>query len=59
MMETSSARAQDIGDLTRAYVARRLAIRENPELSWEKKELSIKALREEYYRQLRKLGGGE
>ena len=32
------------------YRRRKLAIREDPALSWEKKELAIKALSEEYHR---------
>jgi hypothetical protein len=36
------------------YRRRKLAIREDPGLSWEKKELQIKALGEEFYLRRRK-----
>jgi hypothetical protein len=49
------AGSRGIEDLERDYIARKLAIREDAGLSWEKRELAIKALFEEYHRQLGKL----
>ena len=42
-------------DLEREYRRRKLAIREDSELSWEKKELQVKALGEEYHRARREM----
>ena len=42
-------------DLEAKYRQRKLAIREDSGLSWEKKERQIKALSDEYYRARRQL----
>ena len=41
--------------LVRAYRARKLAIRADSELSWERKERAIKELTERHYRECREL----
>ena len=41
------------------YRRRKLAVREDPGLSWEKKELKVKALGEDYHRRRRELKEGE
>ena len=53
----NTEQGEALEELEREYRRRRLAIREEPGLSWEKKELSIKALSEEYYRQRQQLEG--
>jgi len=45
----------DLRALEANYRRRKLEIRETPGLSWEKKELAIKALSEEHYERLREL----
>ena len=52
------AQAKSLEELERAYRKRKLEIREDPALSWEKRELSLKALSDEYYRQRRELEEG-
>ena len=47
--------AKTLERLVREHRRRKLAIREDPELSWEKKEHQIKALSDEYYRARRQL----
>ena len=46
----NTEQAQALERLVLEYRRRKLAIREDPGLSWEKKELAIKALSEEYHR---------
>jgi len=52
-MDTTTAR--ELEDLKRDYLTSKQEIRENPELSFEKKELQIKALGDEYYARRREL----
>ena len=42
-------------ELEAEYRRRRLAIRADSEFSWEKKELQVKALGEEFYRRRREM----
>ena len=45
-----SKQAKTLEELEAEYQRHKLAIREDPGLSWEKKELQVKALSDEYYR---------
>ena len=48
--------ATERASLEANYRRRKLEIRETPGLSWEKKELAIKALGDEHHARLRELG---
>jgi hypothetical protein len=50
-----SEQAKTLKELEAEYRRRKLAIREDASLCWEKKELKVKALHEEYHRQRREL----
>ena len=50
-----SKQAKTLEELEREYRNRKLAIRADSELSWEKKELQIKALGEEYHRRRKEM----
>ena len=52
-----SKQTKTLEELEREYRRRKLAIREDPGLSWEKKELAVKQLGDEYYRRRRELEG--
>lgn len=52
-----SKMTKTLGQLEAEYLKRKAEIREDPGLSWEKKELSIRQLGDEYYRQRRELEG--
>lgn len=51
-----SERTKELDRLEREYRRRKLAIREDPALSWEKKELAVKALSAEYHRAREEMG---
>ena len=50
-----SKQPKTLEELEAEYRRRKLAIREEPGLSWEKKELAVKELGDEYYRHRREL----
>jgi hypothetical protein len=50
-----NTQVKTLEELEAQYRRRKLEIRADATLSWEKKELSVKALSDEYYRQRRKL----
>ena len=50
-----SKRAKTLEDLEAEYRRKKLAIREDPGLTWEKQERQVKALGDEYYRTRRQL----
>ena len=50
--------AQRLERLVRDFRARKLAIRQDPELSWEKKERRIKELTDRHYQECRELEEG-
>ena len=50
-----SKQTKTLEELEREYRRRKLAIREDPGLSWEKKELAVKALGEEYHQARREM----
>ena len=52
-----NAQAKTLEELEAQYRRRKLEIRADETLSWEKKELAIKALGERYYRERRQLEG--
>ena len=51
----NTEQAQALERLVLEYRRRKLEIREDPGLSWEKRELAVKRLGDEYYRRRRKL----
>jgi lipase chaperone LimK len=50
-----TTKAKDLERLERDYLASRQQIQKNPELSFEKRQLQLKALGDEYYARRRKL----
>ena len=50
-----SKQTKTLEELEREYRRRKLAIREDPGLSWEKRELQVKQLGEEYHRARREM----
>ena len=54
----NTEQGQALERLVLEFRARKLAIRQDPELSWEKKELAIKRLSDEHYQKVRELEEG-
>ena len=50
MLERQRKTVRNVDQLEAEYRRRKLAIREDPGLSWEKKELAVKKLGDEYHR---------
>jgi hypothetical protein len=52
-----NTQAKTLEELVCEYCRRKLAVREDPGLSWEQKERQVKQLGDEYYRARRRLEG--
>ena len=50
-----SKQAKTLEELERTYRRRKLEIREDPDLSWEKKELTVKVLGEGFHRRRKEM----